>query len=217
MTNSSSFPLTVRVTAYISFFMQSLPVDRKSPGRSTLDASPAVARERPHTGVERAAAAGEIYGNLAKFVAAGRSPLGALAGRLEQLGRDLLRLGVEPLAYTAGLLSRLLHQSRRLMGMGHRRRPRQDSLPKDNLPQDGLPQDSPARTRTRPRKTHRLQALYGVRGQASLARAATARFDRDPAACDRTRSSSRRHSQRRPPRYAARTSHPCAPPCPPSR
>jgi hypothetical protein len=210
------------VTAYISFFMQSLPVDRKSQGRSTLDASPAVARERPERGVERAAAAGEIYGNLAKFVAAGRSPLGALAGRLEQLGRDLLRLGVEPLAYTAGLLSRLLHQSRRLMGMSHRRRPRrdnlpQDSLPQDSLPQDSLPQDSPARTRTRPRKTHRLQALYGVRGQASLARAATARFDHDPGACDRTRSSSRRHAQRRPPRYAARTVHPCAPPCTPSR
>jgi hypothetical protein len=173
--------------------MQTLPLDRKSPGQSTRGASTVGPRARPQTGVARGAKDGETDGTLAKFAAAGRSPLGALARRLEQLGRELLRVSVEPLAYTAGLLSRLLHVSRRLIGMGQRPRARQESL-------------RPAtRTRTRLRKTHRLEGPYGVRGQ------------HEPPARDSTLRSSRARTPRRMARSGVRALNSCTALGPPPR
>jgi len=193
MTNSSSFRLTVRVTAYISFLMQTLPLDRKSPGKSTRGTSTRVARERPSQGAARAAADGEKDaendGDLAEFAATSSAPLGALAGRLEQLGRGLVRVGVEPLAYAAGLLSRLLHASRRLMGMGHPPRPRQD----------GARADSRARPRRPVRKTHRLQATCDVRGAR----------EHEPAGRDRTLRSSHPRTRRRLSRCVVLTAQAC--------
>src|SRR5207344_2739541 len=92
-------------------------------------------RQRPQKGAGRATTEGENDGDLSECAAASSSPLGALAGRLERLGRGLLQVGIEPLAYAAGLLSRLIHESRRLMGMGHPPPPRrrQGSARADNL------------------------------------------------------------------------------------
>ncbi|MEY4510771.1 MAG: hypothetical protein RLZZ450_2893 [Pseudomonadota bacterium] len=131
--------------------MQTLPLDRKSPRQSTRTASSPEAPARPRDAPPPAARQGEKAGNLGAILAQLWAPpgaqLGALARRIELLGRGLLRVGVEPLAYSAGLwlrLTRLLRASRELMEMGH-------LAARDQQGQSPRP--------VGPRKTHRSAVL----------------------------------------------------------
>jgi hypothetical protein len=175
MTNSSSFPLTGGVTTSIKVHMQTLPLDRKSPGQSTRAKSARATPARPRDAAASPAVERDKAGNLAaKFAelwAARGSRMGALARRLEELGRGLLRVGSEPLMYSAGLgarlaaqLARLLRASRELMEMGH-------------VPPARRDQDARTPMRSHPRKKHRLSALHRLcarheRGRVGRTRAA---------------------------------------------
>lgn len=152
MTNSSSFRLTARGTPSISLFMQTLPLDRKSPRQSTRCASSPEVPARPLDGAQGARRDREKAGNLAAILAElwapPRARFGALARRLETLGQGLFRVGVEPLSRGVSLWSRLvrlLQLSRELMEMGHQ--PKRTAQGQDALRSGG------------PRKTHRLAAL----------------------------------------------------------